>query len=83
MSFETGDDIVNRLGNRLFWSDAQEAATEIQLLRKIANDWQQTAKTLALDLGHAEYAQEVYEDIASGLYDKVRGRISETKEKDA
>jgi hypothetical protein len=77
------EDIVNRLENRLFWSDAEEAANEIQLLRKIADDWRQTAKTLALDLGHAEYAQEVYEDISSGLYDKVRGRIGETKEKDA
>ena len=75
------EDIVDKLNNRLFWSDAEEAITEIQLLRKMAHDWQQTAKILAIDLGHAEYAQEIYEDIASGLYDKVRGRISETKEK--
>lgn len=83
MSHNTGDDIVNRLENRLFWSDAEEAAAEIQLLRQIAHDWQQTAKVLAMDLGHAEYAQEIFEDISSGLYDKVRGRISKTKENNA
>lgn len=77
------EDIVDKLNNRLFWSDAEEAINEIKLLRKIAYNWQQTAKVLALDLGHAEYAQEIFEDISSGLYDKVRGRISETKENDA
>ncbi len=77
------EDIVNRLENRLFWSDAEEAANEIQLLRKIAKDWKETAEMLAIDLGKIEYAAAVYEDVQSGLYDKVRERMSKTKENDA
>ena len=49
--------------------------TEIKYWKKIATDWQQTAKMLAIDLGDAEIAIEVYEDIKDGLYDRVRERM--------
>lgn len=70
-------DITARLENRLFWSDADEAIKEIQLLRKIASDWKQTAEILATELGKVEYAAVVHEDVSSGLYDKVRKRMHE------
>jgi hypothetical protein len=69
------DDIVDRLKNRLFWSDANDAIKEIQLLRKMSYDWEQVAKMLAIDLGNAELAYEIYEDVQNGLYDKVRERM--------
>jgi hypothetical protein len=77
------EDIINRLENRLFWSDAEEAVNEIKNLRKIAADWKETAQLLAVDLGKIEYAQALYEDISDGLYDKVRERMIKTKENDA
>ncbi len=70
----TGD-IVSRLQNMLSWDNSKEAIEEILLLRKMVNDWEQTAKMLAMDLGHIEYAQTIYEDIQDGLYDKVRSRM--------
>lgn len=42
---------------------------------KAAQDWKKTAEALAIDLGNIGSAQEVYEDIADGLYDKVRERM--------
>lgn len=69
------EDIVKRLRSRLFWSDAEEAIVEIEILRQMVRDWEQTAKMLAMDLGKVEYAQEVYEDVRDGLYDKVRSRL--------
>jgi len=69
------DDITARLQNFLSWDNAEEAIKEIQLLRKIAYDWEQTAKMLAIDLGNSELAYEIYEDIQDGLYDKVRERL--------
>ena len=77
------EDITVKLQDFLSWENAHEAVSEIQILRKIANDWKQTAKILAMDLGHVEYAEEIFEDIASGLYDKVRGRMIEAKENNA
>jgi hypothetical protein len=77
------EDIINRLENRLFWSDAEEAVNEIKNLRKTAADWKETAQLLAVDLGKIEYAQDLYEDISDGLYDKVRERMIKTKENDA
>jgi hypothetical protein len=53
----------------------QDMITEIKYWKKIATDWQQTAKMLAIDLGDAEIAIEVYEDIKDGLYDRVRERM--------
>ena len=77
------EDIVDKLKDRLFWSDAEEAIDEIKRLRKMVGDWEETAKILALDLGHPEYANEVYDDIQSGLYEKVRGRLKDSKNKNA
>jgi hypothetical protein len=53
----------------------QDMITEIKHWKKIANDWQQTAEMLAMDLGDVQIAMEVYMDIKDGLYDKVRERI--------
>jgi hypothetical protein len=75
------EDIVKRLRNRLFWSDAEEAITEIETLRQMVRNWEETARMLAMDLGNPEYADEVYEDIRDGLYEKVRARLyRETEE---
>jgi hypothetical protein len=68
-------DIISKLRKMLSWNNAEEAITEIEILRKMVRDWEQTAKMLAMDLGHIEYAETIYEDVASGLYDKVRSRI--------
>ena len=69
------NDITSKLGNFLSWENAEEAIKEIEFLRKEAADWKQTAEMLAIDLGKIEYAAAVYEDIQSGLYDKVRERL--------
>ena len=54
----------------------QDIITEIKHWKKIANDWQQTAEMLAIDLGDVQVAFELYADIKDGLYDKVRERIN-------
>jgi hypothetical protein len=68
-------DIVSRLRKMLSWDNAEEAVQEIEILRKMVRDWEQTAKMLAMDLGDIEFADEIYEDVQSGLYDKVRERL--------
>jgi hypothetical protein len=68
-------DIVSRLRKMLSWDNAEEAVQEIEILRKMVRDWEQTAKMLAMDLGRIEYADEIYDDVQSGLYDKVRERL--------
>ena len=55
----------------------QDMITQLKHWKKIANDWQQTAEMLAVDLGDVGIATELYEDIATGLYDKVRERIKD------
>jgi hypothetical protein len=69
------NDITSKLGNFLSWENAEEAIKEIEFLRKEAADWKQTAQMLAMDLGKIEYAAAVYDDVQSGLYEKVRERI--------
>jgi hypothetical protein len=69
------DDITVRLGNFLSWDNAEEAILEIELLRKMVADWEQTAQMLAMDLGNFKFAEKIYDDVADGLYDKVRERI--------
>ena len=69
------DDITVRLRDLLSWENADEAILEIQILRQMVRDWEQTAKMLAMDLGNLEYAQEIYDDVSDGLYEKVRERI--------
>ena len=69
------DDITVRLRDLLSWENADEAILEIRILRQMVRDWEQTAKMLAMDLGNLEYAQEIYDDVSDGLYEKVRERI--------
>jgi len=69
------EDITVRLRDLLSWENAEEAIKEIEFLRKEAADWKQTAQMLAMDLGKIEYAAVVYDDVQSGLYEKVRERI--------
>jgi hypothetical protein len=69
------NDITKRLKTFLSWENAEEAVKEIEFLRKTVADWEQTAKMLAMDLGRIEYAEEIYDDVASGLYEKVRERL--------
>jgi len=69
------DDITVRLRDLLSWENADEAILEIQILRQMVRDWEQTAKMLAMDLGNLEFAQEIYDDVSDGLYEKVRERI--------
>ena len=69
------EDITVRLRDLLSWENADEAIMEIQILRQMVRDWEQTAKMLAMDLGDLEYAQEIYDDVSDGLYEKVRERI--------
>jgi hypothetical protein len=69
------EDITARLRDFLSWENADEAILEIQILRQMVRDWEQTARMLAMDLGNLEYAQEIYDDVADGLYEKVRERL--------
>jgi hypothetical protein len=69
------EDITVRLRDFLSWENADEAILEIQILRQMVRDWEQTAKMLAMDLGSLEFAQEIYDDVSDGLYEKVRERI--------
>jgi len=72
---QLSEDITMRLKTFLSWDNAEEAIKEIEFLRKEVQDWKQTAEMLAIDLGKIEYASAVYDDVQSGLYDKVRKRI--------
>jgi hypothetical protein len=69
------EDITVRLRDLLSWENADEAIMEIQILRQMVRDWEQTAKMLAMDLGSLQFAQEIYDDVSHGLYEKVRERI--------
>lgn len=71
------EDITVRLRDFLSWENADEAILEIQILRQMVRDWEQTARMLAMDLGNLEYAQEIYDDVADGLYEKVRERLKD------
>jgi hypothetical protein len=62
-------------------SKKQQMREEILILRKMVLDWEQTAKMLAMDLGHIEYADSIYDDIQSGLYEKVRIRLRHEEKK--
>lgn len=69
------NDITARLKTFLSWGNSEEAVKEIEFLRKEVADWKQTAQMLAMDLGRIEYASEIYDDVQSGLYEKVRERL--------
>lgn len=68
--------IFGNIKKFVFCSDCLEESEEIEILRKMVLDWEQTAKMLAMDLGNIELATEIYEDVASSLYDKVRSRLN-------
>ena len=51
---------------------------DIQRWKKIADDWRKTAKALAVTLGNADIASDVYEDIKDGLYDTIRERMQDS-----
>ena len=68
-------DITARLKTFLSWGNSEEAVKEIEFLRKKVADWKQTAQMLAMDLGKIEYAAAIYDDVQSGLYEKVRERL--------
>ena len=55
--------------------DLDEADFCIDHLLGKARDWEETARVLAMDIGHPENADSIYEDVRDGLYDKVRERI--------
>jgi len=57
-----------------------EKTTDIRVLQKIASDWQQTAEMLAIEVGDVSIAHELYDDISSGLYEKVRSRLTHDPE---
>lgn len=56
----------------------KDLESDIQNWKKIADNWRQVAIALATDLGNSDIAIDCYEDISSGLYDKVRARIHDT-----
>lgn len=43
---------------------------------KAAQDWKKTAELLAINIGNVKSAQEIYQDIADGLYDRVREKMA-------
>ena len=54
---------------------SKELEDDIKLYKKIIADWKETAEALAISLGDVEIAQDVYQDISSGLYEVVRERM--------
>jgi hypothetical protein len=52
-----------------------QSESDIQLWKKIADDWRKTSLALAQDLGNQDIAIDLYEDIRSGLYDTIRERM--------
>ena len=55
-----------------------QSESDIQRWKKIADDWRKTAKALAVTLGNADIASDVYEDIKDGLYDTIRERMQDS-----
>ena len=43
---------------------------------KVSQDWKKTAEHLAINIGNVKSAQEIYQDIADGLYDRVREKMA-------
>jgi hypothetical protein len=57
------------------FNEIKDLEHDIQKWKKIADDWRETATALAISLGDADIASDVYEDIRSGLYEVVRDRM--------
>jgi hypothetical protein len=61
--------------NKESFNEIKDLESEIQRWKKIADDWRETATALAISLGDADIAIDVYEDIRTGLYEVVRDRM--------
>lgn len=61
--------------NKESFNEIKNLESEIQRWKKIADDWRETATALAISLGDADIASDVYEDIRTGLYEVVRDRM--------
>ena len=61
--------------NKESFNEIKDLESEIQRWKKIADDWRETATALAISLGDADIAPDVYEDIRTGLYEVVRDRM--------
>jgi hypothetical protein len=61
--------------NKESFNEIKDLESEIQRWKKIADDWRETATALAISLGDADIASDVYEDIRTGLYEVVRDRM--------
>jgi len=53
----------------------KELEYRIELYQKMTANWKETAEALAISLGDADIASDVYEDIRDGLYEVVRDRM--------
>jgi hypothetical protein len=61
--------------NKESFNEIKDLESEVQRWKKIADDWRETATALAISLGDADIAIDVYEDIRTGLYEVVRDRM--------
>ena len=61
--------------NKESFNQIKDLESDIQLWRKIADDWRKVAIALATDAGNPDMAADCYEDIRDGLYDTVRERM--------
>jgi hypothetical protein len=61
--------------NKESFNEIKKLEDDIQKWKKIADNWRETATALAISLGDADIAIDVYEDIRTGLYEVVRDRM--------
>jgi hypothetical protein len=61
--------------NKESFNEIKKLEDDIQKWKKIADNWRETATALAISLGDADIASDVYEDIRTGLYEVVRDRM--------
>jgi hypothetical protein len=61
--------------NKESFNEIKKLEDDIQKWKKIADNWRETAIALAISLGDADIASDVYEDIRTGLYEVVRDRM--------
>jgi hypothetical protein len=61
--------------NKESFNEIKKLEDDIQKWKKIADNWRETATALAISLGDADIAPDVYEDIRTGLYEVVRDRM--------
>jgi hypothetical protein len=61
--------------NKASFNEIKKLEDDIRKWKKIADNWRETATALAISLGDADIASDVYEDIRTGLYEVVRDRM--------